>query len=149
MDNIIKEISRCLYEALDDLKRSNQSASLFITEALEQLTLLKTPLAARNVVTCVYCGHEYSEGTPATKSRLLTGHIKVCEKHPMRAAEESIIQLRDALMGFIGIETTEELDAMELAVRSLPGPDEDKAVAINALHALKATAPDQKGPEGG
>ncbi len=37
-----------------------------------------------NVVTCVYCGHEYPEGTPAAKDALLTEHIARCEKHPMR-----------------------------------------------------------------
>ncbi len=95
-----------------------------------------------SVVTCVYCGHEYPEGTPTAKHELLTSHIKICEKHPLRAAEEAVAKLRGALMDFIGVETLEELDAMELAIRSLPGPEEDKAVSINAIHALKDTAPD-------
>ena len=42
------------------------------------------------VVTCVYCGHQYPDGTPTTKHELLTEHIKTCEKHPMRDAEQKI-----------------------------------------------------------
>lgn len=49
------------------------------------------------VVTCVYCGHEYPEGTPTAKAEQLTAHIKVCEKHPLRAAEERIKQLEALL----------------------------------------------------
>ena len=42
----------------------------------------KTP----NTLTCVYCGMAYPEGTPPHGARILTEHIKVCEKHPMRQA---------------------------------------------------------------
>jgi hypothetical protein len=38
-------------------------------------------------VTCVYCGHEFAEGVPASQDEQLTAHIRVCEKHPLRAAE--------------------------------------------------------------
>ena len=40
------------------------------------------------VVTCVYCGQEYPPGTPTSQHELLTAHIKVCPKHPMRQLEE-------------------------------------------------------------
>ena len=45
-----------------------------------------------NVVTCVYCGHEYPPGTPTSGSNImqLTEHIKVCEEHPMRALEDEL-----------------------------------------------------------
>lgn len=39
-------------------------------------------------VTCVYCGHEYPDGTPTSQDQQLTEHIKVCEKHPMRKLEQ-------------------------------------------------------------
>ena len=48
--------------------------------------------------------------------------------------------LTDALAGMIGASTKEELDAMEIGVRSLPGCEEDRAVALNAIHALRACA---------
>jgi hypothetical protein len=51
----------------------------------------------KNILTCVYCGHQYPEGTPPAHSQILTDHIKVCEKHPMRDAEAKIRQLRSAL----------------------------------------------------
>lgn len=38
-------------------------------------------------VHCVYCGHTYEDGTPVSQDERLTAHIRVCEKHPMRALE--------------------------------------------------------------
>ena len=89
-----------------------------------------------SVVTCVYCGHEYPDGTPTAKHDLLTAHIKVCENHPMREAEARIERLRKALAGLIGAETKEELEAMEAAMRMMPGIEADKIAGINAIHAL-------------
>jgi hypothetical protein len=39
------------------------------------------------IVTCVYCGHEYPSGAPASQDAALTEHISTCEKHPIRAVE--------------------------------------------------------------
>lgn len=93
-----------------------------------------------NTLTCVYCGMAYPEGTPPHGAQVLTDHIKVCEKHPMRAAEAKIARLRKALAGLIGAETKEELDQMEAMMRIVPAPDHDKMVAINAIRALLETA---------
>jgi len=88
-----------------------------------------------NVLTCVYCGEPYPSGTPASGAevQVLTDHIKQCEKHPM-------FKLRKALAELVGASTKEELEAMELALRSAPGIEQDKIVAINAIHALLETA---------
>lgn len=91
------------------------------------------------ILTCVYCGHEYPQDTPAAGSEVLTEHIRVCEKHPMRKAEADISMLRSALAGLIGADSEQELRQMEVAMRLLPAPDADKAVSINAIHALLAT----------
>jgi len=91
------------------------------------------------ILTCVYCGHEYPQGTPAAGSEVLTKYIKVCERHPMRKAESDIAMLRAALVGLIGADTEAELRVMEATMRMLPAPDADKAVSINAIHALLAT----------
>jgi hypothetical protein len=96
-----------------------------------------------SVVTCVYCGHEYPDGTPTAKHDLLTAHIKVCEKHPMREAEARIERLRKALTGLIGAETKEELEAMEAAMRMMPGIEADKIAGINAIHALLSEVNDE------
>ena len=86
-----------------------------------------------NTLTCVYCGMAYPEGTPPHGSKILTDHIKVCEKHPM-------YKLRKALADMVGASTKEELEQMELALRSMPGIEQDKIVALNAIHALMETA---------
>ena len=93
------------------------------------------------ILTCVYCGHEYPQDTPAAGSQVLTEHIKVCERHPMRKAEADIALLRSARAGLIGADAEDELRQMEVAMRLLPAPDADKAVSINAIHALLATLP--------
>jgi len=86
-----------------------------------------------NTLTCVYCGMAYPEGTPPHGSKVLTDHIKVCEKHPMR-------KLRKALADMVGASTKEELEQMEFVLRSMPGIEQDKVVALNAIHALLETA---------
>jgi hypothetical protein len=93
------------------------------------------------ILTCVYCGHEYPQGAPSAGSEVLTDHIKVCERHPMRKAEADIAMLRAALTGLVGADTESELRQMEATMRLLPAPEEDKAVSINAIHALLATIP--------
>lgn len=90
------------------------------------------------IVTCVYCGHEYPEGTPTAKQGLLTEHIQTCHAHPMRAAEEKIYTLKSALSGLIGASKKEELDSMEIAIRSQAAPMSDKAVIIDAIDALRS-----------
>ena len=92
-----------------------------------------------NTLTCVYCGMAYPEDMPTNGSQILTDHIKLCGKHPLRSAEEKIIKLRSALIGLVGAETKEELEQMELMVRTLSVPDTDKAVTINAIRALIET----------
>ena len=93
------------------------------------------------ILTCVYCGHEYPQDTPADGSQVLTEHIRVCEKHPMRKAEGDIATLRAALVGLIGADGEQELRQIEATMRLLPAPEADKAVSINAIHALLATLP--------
>ena len=85
-------------------------------------------------LTCVYCGHEYPSGTPPHGAKILTDHIKVCEKHPMR-------KLRCALVGLVGVDGKDELEKTEVMIRLMPVPDVDKAVTINAIQALLETLP--------
>lgn len=92
-----------------------------------------------NTLTCVYCGHEYPEGTPPHGAQILTDHIKVCEKHPMRKLELDYAKVRKALAGLVGADTKTELEGMEAAIRVLPLPDEDRMNTINAIHALRDT----------
>jgi len=93
------------------------------------------------VLTCVYCGHEYPQETHAWGNAVLTEHIRVCPKHPMRKAEADIALLRGALAGLVGASDKAELDQMELAIRLMPAPAADKAASLDAIHALLATLP--------
>ena len=95
-----------------------------------------------SVVTCVYCGHEYPDGTPTAKHDLLTAHIKVCEKHPMREAEARIERLRGALSELIGAETKEDLEAMEAAMRMMPPPSGLKDMRAALAKAIAALGDD-------
>ncbi|MDP2704984.1 MAG: hypothetical protein Q8O71_01135 [bacterium] len=88
------------------------------------------------VLTCVYCGMEYPQDTPAWGSDVLTEHIKVCGKHPLRKAEATIAKLRAALVGLVGASEKDELEKMEMLIRVAPVPDADKIGMINAIRAL-------------
>jgi hypothetical protein len=82
---------------------------------------------------------EYPQDSPSWGDKVLTDHIKVCEKHPMRKAEAQIDKLRKALIGLVGVETIPELEAMEAVIRMAPIPDVDRMNTINAIQALKDT----------
>lgn len=93
-----------------------------------------------NTLTCVYCGHQYPKGTPPHGAQVLTDHIKICDKHPMRKLEQDNVKLRKALVGLVGADTPKELEGMEALIRTMPVPDEDRMNTINAIHALRDTA---------
>lgn len=48
--------------------------------------------------------------------------------------------LRSALAGIVGASEPDELRKIEVVMRSFPAPEQDKAVTLNAIHALIATA---------
>lgn len=57
--------------------------------------------AENRVLTCVYCGHAYPPGSPEHGAEVLTEHIKVCEKHPMRELQlkaDRLAKLEGALL---------------------------------------------------
>jgi hypothetical protein len=58
-----------------------------------------------------------------------------------RFLKEGIIKLRGALANFIGASQPKDLDELELAFRSMPGPEADKITAIDAIHVLRETWP--------
>lgn len=55
-------------------------------------------------------------------------------------ARADVALLRAALVGLIGESEPDKLRNMEAAVRMMPRCDEDKAAALNAIHALIKTA---------
>lgn len=83
---------------------------------------------ASEVLTCVYCGAQYPNGTPPHGSKILTDHIKVCEKHPMQ-------KLRAGFMELMGVETTEEAVKMQKIIEAQPA-SENKFTALRAIKIL-------------
>jgi hypothetical protein len=82
------------------------------------------------VVTCVFCGAAYPHDTPTHGAEVLVEHIKVCEKHPLRAAEALNARYRSILLNMLGGPVDKAgLEAIALTTRLLPAPAEDKAVA--------------------
>jgi hypothetical protein len=55
-------------------------------------------------------------------------------------------RLRAALAAIVGVDTREELEQMEAVMRLAAAPAEDKAVTIDAIHALIATLGEASGP---
>jgi hypothetical protein len=49
-------------------------------------------------------------------------------------------RLRAALVALVGVDGREELGQLEAVMRLTPAPAEDKSAAIDAIHALMATA---------
>ena len=96
-----------------------------------------------NILTCVYCGKAYPEGTPPHGSKVLTDHIKICDKHPLRKAEEKISKLKKALSDLIGASKIEELEQLEVALRIMPGVEQDKIHALNGIHVLLELAKEE------
>jgi hypothetical protein len=69
----------------------------FITRYLRDIPLEGVEEPAKTL-TCVYCGHEYPPGTPASQHELLDEHIRQCPKHPLTAANAQI----EEMQSFVG-----------------------------------------------
>ena len=104
---------------------------------------IREKIIHERILTCVYCGHEYPQDTPAAGAQILTDHIKVCTKHPMRKAEATITQLRSALIGLVGASDEKELEGIEGFTRTYLAqgsiPRKDGTAMINAVHAILET----------
>jgi len=55
---------------------------------------------------------------------------------------QMIRQLRGALVGLVGVDGRTDLEALEAQMRLLPMPAVDRAITIDAIHALLATLPE-------
>jgi hypothetical protein len=93
-------------------------------------------MEGNRILTCIYCGHEYPQDTPAWGDQILTDHIKVCEKHPMRKLEADKNKLREALVRLVGSDDRQELENMKGTISLLPCSEEDKNNTINAINVL-------------
>jgi hypothetical protein len=62
------------------------------------------------VVTCVYCGQAYPEGTPTHGAQILKDHIRMCPEHPMRELEEQNRILKKALLVLLNMDKNKTLE---------------------------------------
>lgn len=95
--------------------------------------------ATARVLTCVYCGHEYPQDTPAAGDQVLTDHIRTCAKHPLREAQQAIAKLHSALAGLVGESTPQGLSQLEVGLKLVPMPATEKALMSAAIQALRDT----------
>lgn len=129
----------------DDLRLQGEDSAL--TAMFRSPTPTPTPPPAvvpssiGTTLTCVYCGKAYPAGTPphGEGEKVLTDHIKICERHPMRNLEVANQKLRTALEAFVGASTPGELNAMAEVIRAMPGNDSDRILALAAIQALLET----------
>lgn len=74
--------------------------------------------------------------------------IELPDKHPLRIraekAEKERDMLRSALVGLVGVDGKDDLESMEGVMRLMPAPAQDKAMTIDAIHALIATLSEVK-----
>lgn len=90
------------------------------------------------VLTCVYCGMEYPQDTPSSGSKVLTDHIKVCPKHPMRKAEEDVSKLRNALVMLVMADGKKDLENLRNQIIQ-KGFDGNKQGILNSIQVLLET----------
>ncbi len=72
-------------------KSGSNTRDTFPAEAAEVIT--DHWHRATQQLVCCFCGQAYPPGTPDSQHDLLTAHIRVCTKHPMRAVETENAQL--------------------------------------------------------
>lgn len=86
---------------MDGLLRLAAGAKQLERERDEAREWVRRLTSESRVLTCVYCGHAYPPGSPEHGADVLTEHIKVCEKHPMRELQlkaDRLAQLEGALL---------------------------------------------------
>lgn len=109
-DRLMGEVCRAR-EAVVEIADDRDDAEAERAETVARLSEVATLKAERDearawvrrltsterILTCVYCGEAYQPGTPDHGADVLTAHIKVCPKHPLRAAEAEIAGFKMAL----------------------------------------------------
>lgn len=84
---------------------------------------------------CTECGARFV-GTPENPP--VADHL--CRYCEIKKLKHDNALLRKALSALVGADSPEELSQMEHALRLVPGVEQDKISAINAIHALQQTA---------
>jgi hypothetical protein len=75
----------------------------------------------------------------AESYEFLKAHYDRIKAEQRSSVERQRDLLRAALVKVVGVDGRENLEQMEGVMRLMPGPAEDKAVTLDAIHALLAT----------
>lgn len=89
------------HQEVERLREELRTAARFDVENHVKIKRLEKDLAEarawveritkeQRTLTCVYCGYAYPPGSPSHGTSVLTAHIKICEKHPMKAALDEL-----------------------------------------------------------
>lgn len=110
------------YKILRGLMQSIPESSVRALFGARGAEAIKLIVGWTRVVTCVYCGHEFPEGTPTSQDAALTEHIRGCVSHPMRRVEmERDEALRDAVCAELArercVNPETDLDERSMAAR--------------------------------
>lgn len=100
-----EEIEKLRDETVAGIEGLNQIRHPIPPEATEMLRAYATCLhwmdlaLARDdkVLRCAFCGYEYPDGTPSSKSSALAAHIRVCPDHSDGDMPTTLNQIRTAL----------------------------------------------------
>jgi hypothetical protein len=96
----VEQLTKELTEQAKDYAKRHQGYHDEINrllDAIEKMQEWKDQLQrTTQTLTCVYCGQEYPPNTPTHGAQVLTEHIRICEKHPMRKLENALRDIRDS-----------------------------------------------------
>jgi septal ring factor EnvC (AmiA/AmiB activator) len=82
--------AECMNKESERLAQARAEIARLTQERDEARDWVRRLHSEAQVLTCVYCGHAYPPGTPASGSPALTEHINQCEKHPLTAVRAQL-----------------------------------------------------------
>jgi len=89
----------------------------------------------------VYVEQMRGDGLVGPFARIRLVEPEGSEPHLELTTSDTKHRLRAALAALVGVDGREDLEQLEAVMRLTPAPAEDKAVTIDAIHALIATLP--------
>lgn len=137
---------------VDRLVQERDEARQFAEMAAKKYNDFLVECANNTAVTCAFCAAIFPPGTPRHGDGELAAHIKVCEKHPLRAAESQLAAVTQELEAWKSSGAKTRLDALrrlqpriaaevkswEDAAAEAPGGDRGEAHDISTVKLLDA-----------
>lgn len=133
MNDFAREERYVVFKIEDIVKYLHEVDREVIRSIGDRLSLLRKADGKRPLVSLVIESDwpEYEPAYSQIKARVVSE----------QADRRNVALLRAALVGLIGTDSEQELRQMEATMRTLPALGADRAVSINAIHALLSTMP--------